>query len=116
MHSAGRRLLAEHSGEKLDRGQHDEVFEQAFKATPKSLPAGASQVGVEAKAIQVSLAGLPAALQGKTLELYPETGSVIEPAAAWQQAWQGAVWTASVPLSGQRTESPSQHAAGGCAG
>jgi thiol:disulfide interchange protein/DsbC/DsbD-like thiol-disulfide interchange protein len=83
-----------------------EVFEQTFKATPKSLPAGASQVGVEAKAIQVSLAGLPAALQGKTLEFYPETGSVIEPATPWQQAWQGAVWTASVPLSGQRTESP----------
>jgi thiol:disulfide interchange protein DsbD len=83
-----------------------ELFEQTFKATPQSLPAGASQVGVADKAIQVSLAGLPAALQGKTLELYPETGSVIEPAAAWQQAWQGAVWTASVPLSGQRTESP----------
>ena len=83
-----------------------ELFEQTFKATPQSLPAGASQVGVADKAIQVSLAGLPAALQGKTLELYPETGSVIEPAAAWQQAWQGAVWTASVPLSSQRTESP----------
>ena len=83
-----------------------ELFEQTFKATPQSLPAGASQVGVADKAIQVSLAGLPAALQGKTLEFYPETGSVIEPAAAWQQAWQGAVWTASVPLSSQRTESP----------
>ncbi|AYQ28110.1 MULTISPECIES: protein-disulfide reductase DsbD [unclassified Polaromonas] len=83
-----------------------ELFEQTFKATPKTLAAGASQVGVADKAIQVSLAGLPAALQGKTLEFYPETGSVIEPAAAWQQAWQGAVWTASVPLSGQRTESP----------
>ncbi|SFU99284.1 thiol:disulfide interchange protein DsbD [Polaromonas sp. YR568] len=83
-----------------------ELFEQTFKATPKSLPAGASQVEVAGKAIQVSLAGLPAALQGKTLEFYPETGSVIEPAAAWQQAWQGAVWTATVPLSAQRTESP----------
>ncbi len=83
-----------------------ELFEQTFKTTPQSLPAGASQVGVAEKAIQVSLTGLPAALQGKTLELYPETGSVIEPAAAWQQAWQGAVWTAAVPLSGQRTESP----------
>ena len=83
-----------------------EAFQAAFKATPKPLPAGASQVGVADKAIQVSLTGLPAALQGKTLEFYPETGSVIEPAAPWQQAWQGAVWTASVPLSAQRTESP----------
>jgi len=83
-----------------------EDFQAAFTATPKSLPAGASQVAVAERAIQVSLTGLPAALQGKTLEFYPETGSVIEPAASWQQAWKGAVWTANVPLSGQRTESP----------
>lgn len=84
-----------------------QMFKDTFAATPKALPAGASQVEVGGgKAIRISLAGLPAALQGKTLALYPETGSVIEPAAAWQQAWQGAVWTAEVPLSGQRTESP----------
>jgi thiol:disulfide interchange protein/DsbC/DsbD-like thiol-disulfide interchange protein len=83
-----------------------EDFQAAFKATPKPLPTGASQVEIADRTIQVSLAGLPAALQGKTLEFYPETGSVIEPAAPWKQAWKGAVWTASVPLSGQRTESP----------
>jgi thiol:disulfide interchange protein DsbD len=84
-----------------------QLFKDTFAATPKALPAGASQVEVGGgKAIRISLAGLPATLQGKTLALYPETGSVIEPAAAWQQAWQGAVWTAEVPLSGQRTESP----------
>ncbi|MEO8386798.1 MAG: thioredoxin family protein [Polaromonas sp.] len=83
-----------------------QLFQDTFAATPKALAAGASQVEVEGKAINISLAGLPAALQGKTLALYPETGSVIEPAAPWQQAWQGAVWTAKVPLSGQRTESP----------
>lgn len=84
-----------------------QLFQDTFAATPKPLATGASQVEVGGgKAIRISLAGLPAALQGKTLALYPETGSVIEPAAAWQQAWQGAVWTADVPLSGQRTESP----------
>jgi thiol:disulfide interchange protein/DsbC/DsbD-like thiol-disulfide interchange protein len=83
-----------------------EDFQAAFTATPKALPVGASQVAVAERAIQVSLTGLPAALQGKTLEFYPETGSVIEPAAPWQQAWKGAVWTANVPLSGQRTDSP----------
>jgi len=83
-----------------------QLFKDTFAATPKSLAAGASQVEAGAKAIKVSLAGLPAALQGKTLALYPETAGVIEPAATWQQAWQGAVWTAEVPLSGQRSESP----------
>ena len=82
------------------------AFQAAFDATPKPLPAGSSEIEVSAKAIKVSLAGLPAALQGKTLAFFPETGSVIEPAAPWQQAWQGALWTAQLPLSGQRTESP----------
>lgn len=83
-----------------------QLFQDTFAATPKALAAGASQVEVADKAIKVSLAGLPVGLQGKTLDFFPETGSVIEPAAAWQQAWQGAVWTAQVPLSAQRTESP----------
>lgn len=84
-----------------------QLFQDTFAATPRPLAAGASQVEVGGgKSIKISLAGLPAALQGKTLALYPETGSVIEPAAAWQQAWQGAVWTAELPLSGQRSESP----------
>ncbi len=86
-----------------------QLFQATFDATPKPLPAGNSQVETSdalGQAIKVSLSGLPAALQGKKLDFFPETGSVIEPAANWQQAWQGAVWTAQVPLSGQRTESP----------
>ena len=86
-----------------------QLFQATFDATPKQLNVGTSQVEVgdaNTKAIKVSLSGLPAALHGKSLAFFPETGSVIEPAAPWQQAWQGAVWTAQVPLSGQRTESP----------
>ncbi len=84
------------------------LFQSAFDAAPKPLPTGASQLEVGDKVLKVSLAGLPAALQGKTLALFPETGSVIEPAAPWQQAWQGALWTAQLPLSSQRLESPSR--------
>ena len=86
------------------------AFQATFDATPKPLPAGNSQIEVSGKTIKVALSGLPAAMQGKTLAFFPETGSVIEPAAQWQQAWQGtsqgAVWTAQIPLSGQRSESP----------
>jgi thiol:disulfide interchange protein DsbD len=81
------------------------AFAAADKAQPRPLT-GESQVKVEDKHIQVSVSGLPAALQGKTLELYPETPEVIETAANWTQAWQGALWTASVPLSPQRGASP----------
>ncbi|MDP1567036.1 MAG: protein-disulfide reductase DsbD family protein [Polaromonas sp.] len=91
-------------------GLSSTTFAAAFAASPKPLDGAGSRIDVEAQAIKVSLAGLPASLQGKTLDFFPETGSVIEPAAAWQQAWQGAVWTAQVPLSGQRSESPARMA------
>lgn len=83
------------------------LFAAAFAASPQPLPAAGSQVDVGASnSIKVALRGLPAGLQGKTLAFFPETGGVIEPAGAWQQAWQGPVWTAQLPLSGQRTGSP----------
>ncbi len=87
-----------------------QAFAATFAATPRPLPVAASQIEVDggAKALKVSLAGLPPALQGKTLALFPETAGVIEPAAPWQQAWQGALWTAQLPLSAQRTDSPRQ--------
>ncbi len=93
---------------KSSTASHSTAFQAAFDAAPRPLPAGASQIEVSGQTIKVSLKGLPAALHGKTLALYPETGNVLEPAAPWQQAWQGAVWTATVPMSGQRTESPRQ--------
>jgi thiol:disulfide interchange protein DsbD len=82
------------------------AFAAAEKAQPHPIKSE-SQVQVMADRIQVSVGGLPATLQGKTLELYPETPEVIETAAAWTQAWQGALWTASVPLSSHRSASPS---------
>ena len=91
---------------KSSTGMSSNVFAAAFAASPKTLAGAGSQIDLGAQAIQVSLSGLPAALQGKTLEFFPETGGVIEPAAPWQQAWQGAVWTAQVPFSSQRSESP----------
>ena len=91
---------------KSSTGMNSKLFQATFDATPKPLPVGSSQIDVAPKSIKVSLNGLPAALQGKTLAFFPETGSVIEPAGAWQQAWQGSAWTAQLPLSSQRTESP----------
>ena len=84
------------------------LFQAAFDAAPKPLPTGTSQIEISGKSLKVSLAGLPAALQGKTLALFPETGGVVEPAGAWEQAWEGAIWTAQLPLSSQRLESPAR--------
>ncbi len=81
------------------------AFAAALAAQPKPLT-GTSQVAVKESSIAVTVTGLPVALQGKTLEIYPETSEVIDTAATPAQAWQGDVWTANVPLSSQRGQSP----------
>ena len=82
------------------------AFDASRKAQPEPL-AGKSEVRIDGNALKFSVAGLPAALQGKTLEFFPESAEVIETAAPWTQQWQGPIWTASVPLSAQRSQSPS---------
>jgi thiol:disulfide interchange protein len=81
------------------------AFQAAFDAQPKKL-AGESQVAIDGNAVMLTVRGLPAAVRGKTLEFFPETGEVIETSAQWTQAWQGDTWTARVPLSPQRANSP----------
>jgi thiol:disulfide interchange protein len=85
------------------------AFEAALAAVPKPHP-GAHSFTPSATHIAVQAANLPAAWQGKTLEFYPENPGVIETAAKWTQAWkqteQGQVWTAQVPLTPQRSDSP----------
>jgi len=81
------------------------AFDASFKAQPAKLR-GDSRVEINGTSIKLSVAGLPAAVQGKTLEFFPETPEVIETAAAWTQSWQGAFWNAKVPLSDQRSQSP----------
>ena len=84
------------------------AFAATFAATPIATAAGRSTVVVAGQALTVSLTSLPAALQGKTLAVYPETGAITEPAAAYPQGWANGVWTASLPLSAQRTASPAR--------
>jgi thiol:disulfide interchange protein DsbD len=84
---------------------HGAQFDAAFKAAPKPLK-DASSIQIQGRTLNVSVAGLPASLQGKTLDFFPETPEVIETAAKWTQSWQGAVWTAAVPIAAQRSTSP----------
>lgn len=84
---------------------HTAAFDGALAAQPKAL-SGTSAVEVTAQAIKVSLSGLPTAWQGKKLEFFPEIAEVIETAAPWTQAWNGAAWTAEVPLTRLRSASP----------
>ncbi|MGH8822604.1 MAG: protein-disulfide reductase DsbD domain-containing protein, partial [Rhodoferax sp.] len=81
------------------------LFDAALAAHPKPLT-GSSQVEIAGNTLKVSVAGLPATLTGQTLELFPETSDVIDNAAPITQTWQGKVWTAQVPISSLRDNSP----------
>ena len=63
--------------------------------------------------IHLRVAGLPAAIKGKTLELYPENAETFKHAAEsgkdWQQRWDGDAWVAEgLPLSDMRSDTPPQ--------
>ena len=84
---------------------HTAQFDAAFRAQPTPLNDAAS-ISIQGNMLNVSVAGLPASLQGQSLDFFPETPEVIETAAKWTQSWKGAVWTAAVPLSPHRSASP----------
>ena len=91
---------------------HGAAFDAAAAAQPRPVMGSTlgitteSHVRIDGNAIRLSVQGLPVELRGKKLDLFPETAEVIESAAAWTQAWSGGEWTASVPLSAQRSNSP----------
>jgi thiol:disulfide interchange protein/DsbC/DsbD-like thiol-disulfide interchange protein len=92
---------------------HAAAFDAAFNSQPKPLlqvTGGIipeSHVRIAGNAIELTVQGLPTSVRGKTLEFFPETPEVIETGAQWTQSWNGAVWRATVPLSPQRSASPS---------
>ena len=87
---------------------HSAAFDAAQKAQPQPLaqPSAQQQAQVDDDALQVRVAGLPAALRGKTLDLFPEMPEVLHNAALGTQQWEGDVWTARIPLAEQRSNSP----------
>ncbi len=90
---------------------HGAAFEEAFARQPRAVvgPTGIlpeSTLRVDGDAIAVTVQGLPVALRGKTLAFYPETPEVIDNGAAWTQDWNGAAWTARIPISAHRSASP----------
>jgi len=92
---------------------HGAAFDATFKAQPQPVMGSVgkvrpdSQIQIDGNLLRLSVQGLPVDLRGKTLDIFPETPEVIETAATPTQAWNGAVWTAEIPLAAQRTGSPS---------
>ena len=97
------------------------AFDAALKSQPADV-AGAHQVALkdDGKRLAVRVAGLPVDVRGQPLELFPESPGVVVTAAtpakpgepvgarSWSQHWDGDVWTADVPVSPERADSPEQ--------
>ena len=95
-------------------------FETAQKLSPQALPqlqqggtwitGGQASLSADAKQISLRVHGLPAAWRGQTLSAFPVTPNVVHNAAVqgkdWTQNWQGAVWSAQIPVSEERGDSP----------
>jgi thiol:disulfide interchange protein DsbD len=95
-------------------------FESAQKLSPKPMAqlqqggtwitGGQTTLSADAKQITLQVHGLPVGWRGQTLSAFPVTANVVHNAAVqgkdWTQNWQGAVWTAQIPVSEERGESP----------
>lgn len=86
---------------------HSAAFEQQLATQPVTL-AGEASAQVDGEHLQVRVAGLPASVHGQALLLLPETPAVLQHLAQadqrWTQTWDGAIWTARLPLSPDRGE------------
>ncbi len=99
------------------------AFEAAQAAAPRNLPSVAGKNNVAtyvpdqkdktlplAGSLQFTIYGLPAAVQGKKLVLFPEVGEVVHNGLAasqtWDQRWEGGAFIGTLPVSDQRSASP----------
>lgn len=90
------------------------AFASAHEQAPQQLNSAQAQFtalpGGERVALRVQ--GLPATAQGQTLAFYPEAADTFHHAAVlgkdWTQAWEADIWTAELPLSSMRGETPSE--------
>jgi thiol:disulfide interchange protein DsbD len=95
-------------------------FESAQKLSPKPMAqlqqggtwitGGQATLSADARQITLRVHGLPVSWRGQTLSAFPVTANVVHNAAVqgkdWTQIWQGAVWTAQIPVSEERGDSP----------
>lgn len=96
------------------------LFEAALKRQPQTLPqqrqggawisGGQTTLANDARQLVVRVHGLPVAWRGQALSAFPITPGVVRNAAKagqdWTQQWQGAVWSAQIPVSDERGDGP----------
>ena len=79
-------------------------------ANAASVVAGKATLSEDGRQLVLRIQGLPSALRGKTLTVFPITAQVVRNAAVqdkdWTQSWQGDLWSAKIPVSEERGDSP----------
>ncbi|HEU5134202.1 MAG TPA: thioredoxin family protein [Steroidobacteraceae bacterium] len=85
---------------------HAIQFAQALAARPEDVRGAESTARVADDALHFEVRGLPAAVRGTQAEVFPEISGVVDNPAPVRQQWDGETWTASWPLSAQRSASP----------
>jgi thiol:disulfide interchange protein DsbD len=85
---------------------HAKTFEDALSHLPQEPASVHARAVIERRALKVEVDGLPTAWRGRQLRLFVELPGVVEHAAAIEQRWDAERWVARVPLSSQRSESP----------
>ncbi|MEG1203382.1 MAG: protein-disulfide reductase DsbD family protein, partial [Comamonas sp.] len=84
-------------------------FTKAAATAPVALQ-GKSEATVDGETLRLRVTGLPAALKNQELQVLPEPANTLhhamEAGKDFHQAWDGDTWTATVPLSEARGETP----------
>jgi thiol:disulfide interchange protein DsbD len=87
---------------------HADAFAQARAAKPQALPAATTEAKLDGQVLALQIAGLPAELQGRTLDYFAADAGVIDHGGQVEQRWDGDRLALRVPLSPQRSESPAR--------
>jgi thiol:disulfide interchange protein len=88
------------------------AFDAVQAQQPKALPNVKATTSFDAQRLKLQVSGLPAALQGQTLSVFPNVPEVLVSAAEQHphasQSWQDGVWSVQLPLSNLRLNDPKE--------
>ncbi|MDO9160396.1 MAG: protein-disulfide reductase DsbD family protein [Burkholderiaceae bacterium] len=85
---------------------HGMAFEAAQQRLPTSVANNSIYTSVEGQFLHINWPSAPTQWQGQHLEFFPEQVGLVDAGTPWEQSWDGSHWTARIPLSPQRLESP----------
>jgi thiol:disulfide interchange protein DsbD len=88
------------------------AFDAVQAQQPQVLPNVKTTTNFDAQRLALQVSGLPAALHGQTLSVFPNAPEVLESAAEQHprasQSWQDGMWTVQLPLSNLRLNDPKE--------